>query len=958
MYRGYFKKSLSLSMSIFLILATVMSFLSPISRTVLAKDDSLIGNLFCDVLPGQTGNEEIKGVYKLLTTDEKYFLTRSISVYGGGVEDVDYGFLYINALLQLGNKQSFKEVNEAILGYKLNTSTVGAENRKLSEEEIKNYNKGVKVNPYDRFGFAGLSFTGYNGEWKYYEVDPCSNSKPSDPKTGVFYEGRLEPKSTWSDIGNSQDPRTKQFPYEYSASYTPALGNGVSNFFFTISKFTVAFGLALLNLSMSDVPSMIGLTEFLGVDGGIFQGLYKGVFQPLITTVIIFSIFYLLYLAIRRNNEVIKNFVRILATFFLAIFVSFYPAVAIELPNTIATVGQSLLVSSLSSSESIGDGICSTDVSSLREVSDKTDFDKDSLSEINKIMNKSVIDLKSNIGCKIWHSLLLEPWSQGQFGESWENLYAKGYAPKGKAKEINNLNEKVVGDAEVPLGGGEKINNWAIYQISTLTNAHHSAKGDERPEIVNGVSADWWRIVDALSNYDEEKIKTPIENNSEVTFLTTKVKDNKPLPQWETWTGGSPGYRLWVSFASMFMAIFLLLAPILFGIKAVVVSIGLPLLGSLLPIFLLIGCYPGSGFAILEEYLKTIVNTMLMKIGYGFLLVLSLIVVGNALVLTGDYFTSILIAVVSSYALYKASEKIISMFKIYGDGSISNSIAKATGFIKEGVKETGKLSVAGISGAVGAKANGISAVEGLKSGLKNEIKLASYRHDNPLMAKARMTYHANIANQSGVMKGASSLCSICGTKIELEEQSNGDMIFNGGMDEKGELICNRCVQDEGTDALEIRYYRNENENKLQKLDEERKKTFKKFYSNSFKGESKIEEKHFENLSQSLGTEEFDEKMFDLLDQVKLEINHYYNEDPEATPEVPEELAPYLDKNALLLAWNIGKRDYVSAIYATSIIRYIKEELGEEVEISSGEATAYIMHGDMGAENADVPDNPF
>lgn len=95
--------------------------------------------------------------------------------------------------------------------------------------------------------------------------------------------------------------------------------------------------------------------------------------------------------------------------------------------------------------------------------------------------------------CNVWGAMVFEPWVHLQFGTSYNNLYAKGYAPSG-GNTMENTNESLVGKAEVNMGGGKIVNNWALYQLSKTKSGTINAHSPKT--FLGVVDKDLYRLVD------------------------------------------------------------------------------------------------------------------------------------------------------------------------------------------------------------------------------------------------------------------------------------------------------------------------------------------------------------------------------------------------------------------------------------------------------------------------------
>lgn len=104
--------------------------------------------------------------------------------------------------------------------------------------------------------------------------------------------------------------------------------------------------------------------------------------------------------------------------------------------------------------------------------------------------------------CKVWTAFVLSPWSYGQFNAGWNHLWASGHKPDTNAKEmtVDAATKKLVGSADVPLGGGVTLHNWALYQIRHTTSGTISTKDLSNPS--RTFDANMYRLVDLQAGPD------------------------------------------------------------------------------------------------------------------------------------------------------------------------------------------------------------------------------------------------------------------------------------------------------------------------------------------------------------------------------------------------------------------------------------------------------------------------
>lgn len=545
-----FNLVVTLSLALLLGLMTLFSLGSSLTKNNQAEGFNLVRWVMCSVVPSPGDH-----IYNFTQSDDLQWLLRSKSAVGGGKSDVETNLNWLLDSFEPG----FKEINEPILGYKLdptgttdsdddnkdedgeeeNDNLTGTEkdNKELLErlESIDGEaNGGVRVNPFDRFGVAGMNFSAYNGEWKYMIIDACADNdenKQVDPKNGMFYDDRLEPQSVWEDINKSKDVRTVQFSKGFVSQLMTAIQDVVANFIFFFTKLVVVVTITLIGYSFSDVTEDIGMTDFLAADGGLFDMFYNGIFTPMIVMIIVMTGIYIFWVGIvkRGYRNALGTLLKTVALFMFGVIISVNPAFWISIPNKVAVTAQAMIITAFNGSLPGQEGLCQTEVAGQEPIKSKYTVNGDKEVEIinddNKDvtsydgalegLNEAAVNIRSAVGCSFWQTLLFKPWTEGQFGTDWYKLFSANKTPdwakneKYESAELNNGpdNQVMVGDAEVPLGGGYTVNNWALYQLSTQTNVHvPTGHEGERSIYTADIANDWWRIVDAMANYEEEEV--------------------------------------------------------------------------------------------------------------------------------------------------------------------------------------------------------------------------------------------------------------------------------------------------------------------------------------------------------------------------------------------------------------------------------------------------------------------
>lgn len=928
-------------------------------------------------------------MYQATQTSDLNFEFESKSSITSGQEDVAIGPVGLNWIL--GLFMDFKETNEVIIGQSLDgfegssvegedTATPPATPPEDEESEEPEFNGGDTVTPFDRFGVAGLTWTSYSGEWKYVQVDACAveGAEPKDPKAGMYYEERLEPRSTYEDIPKTKDVRTSQFAKGMAAHYVNAFINLLANAVFFLTKLIVVLTVAFVQFAFSDIVHIFGLNDMLaGGSNGIFTVLYNGLFTPLILLVFFLTAAWVFWNGIvkRQGRTALTGLLRSIVLFIIAVVIATAPTFFIALPNQIALVVQAIVVNTMSTGISGGNGICVVGGAQETEQIGGTSVDDENL------LDNATTSMRSAIGCQMWNAFLLKPWSEGQFGVDWSQVWAKDktaeWVNDSATGELTNTNESVVGDAAVPMGGEEFMNNWALYQISTQTNAHSPTNHEgERSKYTSGVANDWWRIVDATSNYNE---KTTTVNNDflgtaasngwgdQYVEVSVEEPDEAALPteQWDSWVGNSPWNRMGIAFTSIVAAGVGLAAPLVFAFLSAVYALGIAILMAFAPIMLLLGCWAGRGWEMFKGWGELVLDTLMKRIVAGLLMVLSVIIMSTILNLMDDagYWWGIIALIIVSVVLIQSREKIMSSaaaiftFKFSNvDFSSSAKTFYQQTAVRAGNMMTDSTKMGGgiAAGAIGAKAAGGSAVDGMKKGAMQELKNRSYR--SKALRPVMTSYEAfKTQKEPDVKLSGHEFCAVCGAELKYEDSQDGTGMFIGGRDADGNLICRECFEsgEGGEGAYEYIARNDPNEEatladrvngstlaEKERGNETEARRFKSWMDNDGEGGGEKLQQYssakFKGNMEELTREASSgpNSLGNIVgNSVQLDKESYLkNGEQAAIPAIPEKLRPFLEGNETAIAemWKQGKYELILYMYSVAALEWFYSE-NEDLE---------------------------
>lgn len=764
-----------MTMTILTIFMLASSLLASFQPTMQAEaSQSLAMKIVCKFEDGRT-------LANLQATDYFYYLTRSKSALAT-VDNVESSVA--NQLLSVAG-YDFVTPNEAILGREIRPSSL--------PEEVPELNQGPKVSAFDRFGMSGLKWSSYQGEWKYYNVNACAKQNQVSPTNyGAFYENRVEPKSTYSAVNTSTDPRSIQFNRGLASSTMAAAKDLAANLIFSLAKGVVTLTIVFVGLAFTDITSLMGMTA----DGSagftastMFTQIFNSVFTGFVLFTFMFTALYLLYngLIRRQARMALGTLVKTIGIFIVAVIMSTNPAKFVSLPNNVATYGQAIVLSAMSGiydNDTEQAGLCTTDIGSIYDGVDM-DVNK-SESSLTSEFEKVNKNMQSLIGCQMWERLLFRPWVRGQFGADYEDLHDEN---------LNNINEDWVGSPTVPLGDGQSINNWALFHLSSQTDAHSQLGEGNFPTRVNGVNADWWRVADALSNYHEEE--TPVPNGVGETMVE-QVK-SEPMEYWQSWVGNNTGERMGAAFIAILFGIAGSAGPLVLSLYSAMYGFIITLLMMTSPLFMLFGTWGGKGEEIFKGWLSTLINMVFKRIGVSILLILSLALTMNIMDLayTIGIIKAFILMVLVTYIFIKNRSKLLDMFGSVDLGGAFNPSTQANAFMQtqnRRAKNVGKVGLAAASGAAAGISTGQGAARGARIGAQSQLKNTLYQSQMGTQVAIQLDSSNNRHNPK------ENHCVQCSRLLGGQRKgvSVAEIAYR---DELGNYYCLTCAEDVGIEEL-------------------------------------------------------------------------------------------------------------------------------------------------------------
>lgn len=408
----------------------------------------------------------------------------------------------------------------------------------------------------------------------------------------------------------------------------------------------------ILNLSFSPILEKLGIDVIVA---NLVEGFKDTIFFPLVTLVMSITGL-LIFFQLLRNGSAFQLLGSVFIT--LIIFVAgaaflMYPTSTINLVDKVPAKIDSIIANTI---------IVDKEDTSYCSTGDKTDGIRAAQ-------------------CNVWGAMVFEPWVHLQFGTGSDNLYAKGHAPEG-SKELNNKNEKLVGDAAVNMGGGKITNNWALYQLSKTKAGTINAKDNKTP--LGVVDKDLYRLVDLQAG----------PNNG-------AKSDTR---YFESWSGKNS--NVFIVFLTFAQALLMGLAIAGLGIAKIEASFMFSITIIFLPFMLLYGLTP-KGRGKLISYIGSLGTLLLKRVLITVMLVVLLKIIIVAYSKSSSLEVGALTAIFISVAFIIYRKELLSLMTLDGGGSpqmremLTNMTPK---YFKQTYQVVKQNTVGAAAGFVGAAA--------------------------------------------------------------------------------------------------------------------------------------------------------------------------------------------------------------------------------------------------------------
>lgn len=448
---------------------------------------------------------------------------------------------------------------------------------------------------------------------------------------------------------------------DFISSRIEQFGNGFMSTFRSINSFIARFTNTVLGLAFSPIMSELGIDVIVAE---LVEGFKNTIFFPMAALVATIGAF-MLFMQLLKGQSAWQLLVSAAIT--MLVFVAgaaflMYPDSTIKLVDEVPTRIDNFIANAVLVDDD-GTSYCSTgdDADGIRSAQ-----------------------------CNVWGIMVFNPWTHMQFGTGYDNLYASGHAPAG-GSSFRNTNQELVGDAAVYMGGGQTVNNWAMYQLDKTKAGTINVKADRNDSGIGTVDKDMYRLVDLQAG----------PNNGRGTDST----------YFDTWSGGSSGGGF-VGLMTTIQNVVLAIAIIGLSLAKIEVSFMFSLSVLFLPFMLLYALMP-PGRIKLKEYISTLGGLLLKRVVITVMLSVLLKTVSIAYSRVYSITTASTIAISIGIAFIMYRKEILNMitasagagseFKELAAQNVPKGLQQRYAMTKAKIKGSAYGFVGGAAGATGYK---------------------------------------------------------------------------------------------------------------------------------------------------------------------------------------------------------------------------------------------------------------
>lgn len=552
----------------------------------------------------------------------------------------------------------------------------------------------------------GLSFVNYEGEGGkdtdlVVEKSPANTFKPGN------YDAVSEKLNGVRNISSCAVPGLMSFVSNAGMMLASGFSNLVQGF--------VVFAFDSNIICDDPVNPAFGCLNLLkiiggtGADahGGLIGTLTSSIYMPLLVIAVTITAFWVGYkgLVQRKLREAMFGAIWVCLSVIFGLALLLNPALLAKAPMAVSNSVASCVIGSFNGQNCM-DG--NTGTASLTTDNFSTSSNKICRSVApGAALDEQMSMTVNSLSCTIWKAFVLEPYSQGSFGTSFENLDTIADTPTKKVIQKAGIDPNTFC---VNLGSSEslesfrgktavfdkdtgKVCNLLAYQMFLQTNT--STTGSVSPES-GKVDPRWYNVI------------------------VTAANDEGLWAQWAPSPTNSMHKNATATLAVITSLVggFVLIAIAFFALVYYLTSV---ILMAFAPLFFLMGTHPGRGKKILLGWLEKVISNVLKYLASAIFLIVSVTFYSAILASAQNPALTFLFVIIISGALFMYRKEIVELIgkASMGGEQLSSKFADS---LKDRAAGVGGLAMAGVGAGVGAKIAGGRVTSGIKAGIQRDLQ--------------------------------------------------------------------------------------------------------------------------------------------------------------------------------------------------------------------------------------------
>ena len=508
---------------------------------------------------------------------------------------------------------------------------------------------------------SNLAWPLYYGEGPEEDKALMRSSGDEDRIAKAAEDGAIDQEVADSLSGNDLVPSARGRGACTFGMINNMLSNGVLGFSSVLASWTgiiatAAFDSSLICTSAEDdegcfnLLKVIGGTGGSGDDGGVIGALTSSIYFPLLAIAVLITALWIGYIGLvkRQVREALFGALWMFVAIIIGAAFLLNPALIAKAPMTVSNSVGACIIGAFNGTNCFDNSGSGNNTS----IEESTEVCKSEAAGTG--LNEDMVLAVNGMSCSIWRAFVLEPYAQGAFGQSFEDLdvsssseegaYAQltdaGFSTPEETFKVNLTSSKTgdeMADSTVELDSdNNSVSNIALYQLYLMTDAKSSSDDGYDAGTSGAIDGRWYNVA------------------------AYAAQDNYT---WDKWTFTAHGSASKVSLATLSLVTSVLGGAIivLTAFIALVYYVISIVLMAIAPLFLLMAVHPGRGRSLFIGWVSQVLSNVLKYVASAFFLVIAVALYAGVLANTSNLATTFLFILILSAALFMYRGEIVNL---------------------------------------------------------------------------------------------------------------------------------------------------------------------------------------------------------------------------------------------------------------------------------------------------------